>query len=220
MINKIISKLKSGSVEFDSDKADLETSITFSKENYHPIKKNEKNLRIAFIDGGNAELIKNANLSLHFIRIYYAIFEGKKRIKTKKFEYYCLIKIKDSRFDVEFFLEDESEPILPKVEHLNLNSDDITIKQGLHRASVSRIGEIARLFSECIVAKDISTDVDYVLMDGTLQKQVTNHEKYLDLSANVCALSKSSELVTKNGQSQMILIMHIHLQKDLGISHD
>src|SRR5947208_1964886 len=58
----------------------LYTVYPFAKENFHPIEENLNSRRIAFVDGGNQELIAAPNFSVQLNRIYFNIFEGTKRI--------------------------------------------------------------------------------------------------------------------------------------------
>ncbi len=207
MIEEIAKRLKSinENYKFEGDELD------FSNKNYSPEKFSENNFynisivnsdkKISFIDGGNIEIVKKPDLSVQLIRVYCTTYQNNKRIESEKYEYFCLTKISDGVFQSEIF--SDNNEIVPDISDLSLRSDDITIKQGLARASVSKIGNIARLFSELILAKKVSSKVDYVVMDGTLQEQMTGHSKYLKplLEVNVCAIAKSSQLVTKSGRS-------------------
>lgn len=196
--------------KFENDSADFSnndyTPIPFSIENFHQPKIVNADKKIAFIDGGNTEIIKESHRSLQLIRIYYTIYQKNKRIFSKTNEYYILVRIKKGKFVVDFF---DSNETTPNNVDLELDSSDITIKEGLARGSVSKIGNISRLFSEFITATTLSKEVDYIVMDGTLQRQVTNHEKYIDKLINeakknncqICGLSKSSNIVTKKGYS-------------------
>ncbi len=58
--------------------------IKISKDNFHEIKNISLNKKIAFIDGGNAEILKAPNFSLQLIRTYYTIYKENKRINSKK----------------------------------------------------------------------------------------------------------------------------------------
>ena len=66
-------------------------TVEISKDNFHAIEDLDLKNKIAFIDGGNAEILKAANFSLQFIRVYYTIYSGNKRIENKKYEFYLLM---------------------------------------------------------------------------------------------------------------------------------
>src|SRR3989338_10737338 len=66
-------------------------TIRIDKKNFHDIKEVSSKKKIAFIDGGNAEIIKAANLSLSMVRVYYNVFSGNKKIKSKKYELFVLL---------------------------------------------------------------------------------------------------------------------------------
>ena len=75
-------------------------AFKISKGNFHKIEKadNKKNARksaifgtncvgnkkLAFIDGGNLEILKAANFSLNLVRVYYSIYQNNKKISSKK----------------------------------------------------------------------------------------------------------------------------------------
>ena len=92
IIKKIIKSLRPN-IEIDeqpifSDKRYKPFKI--SKDNFHNIKNTNSNAKIAFIDGGNSEIMGSADFSLHLIRIYYTIYQNNKRIRSKRIEFYSL----------------------------------------------------------------------------------------------------------------------------------
>ena len=46
-------------------------------ENFHEINSSSNDDKIAFVDGGNAEIISAANLSLSLVRVGYSIYRSK-----------------------------------------------------------------------------------------------------------------------------------------------
>src|SRR3990167_2288765 len=61
------------------------------KNNFHEIKKSDSGVKIAFIDGGNAEIIGSANFSLNLIRVCCAIYQNNRKTEIKKFEVLAFI---------------------------------------------------------------------------------------------------------------------------------
>jgi hypothetical protein len=96
---------------------------------------------------------------------------------------------------------------LVREEDLFISSNDASIKSGLERAPIAKITNIARRLAELSLATEMQDKVDFVVLDGTLEKTFTNEEAYLSrLKENVTALAKSSSLFTVNGNSPLILL--------------
>ncbi|MFC1801339.1 DNA double-strand break repair nuclease NurA [Nanoarchaeota archaeon] len=171
--------------------------IPIKKENFEEIKSVE-NKTIAFIDGGQAQLLAAPNFSLDIIRIYAIIFKDKNKINKIQKQFYLLTKTNEH-------LEYQSQIFGDKIideKDLKINSLDPTIKQGTQRASVNTMANIARRFAELSLCKEISKNVDFVVLDGNLEVTTTNENKYLKtLPPNVAALAKTSSLFSKKGNN-------------------
>jgi len=180
-----------------------------NKNNFHKITDISSDKKIAFIDGGNSEIIKTASFSLNFIRIYYTIYKNNKRIHRKKYESYVLANTKKINNNISFKASIYGDIKLNK-DDLIFDSFDETIRQGINRANISRIGEIARRFAEIKIAENIIEHLnpkDYIIRDGSLQCTITNESKYLnslykkaeEKDIIICALSKTNTLITETG---------------------
>ena len=189
-------------------------SIELSRDNFKDIKNLDLKNRIAFIDGGNSEILKAANFSLQFIRVYYSVYRENKRVKSRRYEFYLLIKAKEK--DNEIFYETETfgDKI---INNLSFNSFDESILQGKNRASVSFLGNIARRFAELSVIKMVIDELnkdDVIVLDGDLEAKYTNEEIYLDgiyrkameKDIVVSALSKTCGLFTDKGNSVLSVL--------------
>ena len=157
--------------------------FNFDKNNFQQIKNAEKNNKIAFIDAGNAEIIKSSNFSLNLIRVYYTIYQYNKRIDSKKFDFYSFISTKN--IDDELFYNVEfiglNNDVLPNKNDLLLSSLDETIKQGIVRANISNLSNVVRRFSELKTAINIINNLNennIIVLDGSLQCTFTNEKKY------------------------------------------
>ena len=174
----------------------------------------EPNNKIAFIDGGSAEILKSSNFSLSLIRIYYTIYQKNKRINSKKQDFYAFVYAKN--INHELFYEAEfiglSNDALPDKNDLLFNSLDATIKNGITRANISNVSDVIRRFSEIKTAVNIINNLggnDIIVFDGSLQCTFTNEKKYLDelykkaseKNIIVCGLSKTTALMTDKGNS-------------------
>lgn len=202
IIKKIVENLKIESSLDDKPVMSEGDSLDLSKENFKQIIKSEDSgKKVAFVDGGNTEILKAANFSLQFIRIFACTFQNNKRISQEKNEFYILIRIKDERFDVELYPLEGS--ILIDKEHINLSSTDSTITQGVNRADIYKIGEIARRFAELAFARTIDSEI--IVIDGSLQKKITNEDIYLnslfEKQATIAGLSKTTSIFTEKGNS-------------------
>ena len=72
------------------EKKVLDKEIKLNKDNFKEIKKQETGKKVAFIDGGQAELLKAVNFSLQLIRTAVLIFKNNKKIHTKINEFFVL----------------------------------------------------------------------------------------------------------------------------------
>ncbi|MCK4590008.1 MAG: hypothetical protein KAT77_06190 [Nanoarchaeota archaeon] len=196
-MDKIINSLKNIIPSHQEDQICLDSKcVPIKKENFQEIQPEENKL-IAFIDGGQAQLLAAPNFSLDIVRIYVVIYKNKEKIKKLQKQFYILTKTNEHlEFSVEIFGD---QIINPK--DLTLSSLDPTLKQGTQRASINTIANIARRFSELAVCQEIAPNVDFVILDGNLETTTTNENKYLKLPNNVCALTKTSTLYSKKGNS-------------------
>lgn len=165
------------------------------------------NKRIAFVDGGNAEIMKAPNFSLQFVRVCAVLFQGNARSKIVKNEFYVLAHASgcgDLRYKAEVFPANDA---LAKA--LEFDALDCTIRNGTEKADISRIGSIARRFAELRLAEQVLADADVIVLDGSLKCLVTNEKMLMQSLCNagaakgaiICALSKTSDALTSNGSS-------------------
>lgn len=195
--------------------------IKINKENFHEIKSIESNKKIAFIDGGNTEILKAPNFSLQLIRIYYSIYQQNKKISSKKREFYILINAINQNnnllYKTKFFGLNKEE--------IKFNSFDETIRQGHHRISISQIGNAIRRFTELETAKGIISELDnndIILIDGDLKASITNeinylnklYEKAIEKNIIICAISKRTELFTEKGNALIPVLNEIAPNKE------
>ena len=167
--------------------------------------------RIAFIDGGNAELIRAPHLSLQLIRIcsiIYSISEGKPvRKETHREEFFVLVRAvrnPDLRYEAHLFRKGEGEV-------LSFNPADRSLLTGAKRAEPSAIGGVVRRFSELRLAGELASQLsggDAVVLDGTLEATYPGEAEVLDGTAHtaaesgitLAALAKRCSLLTSAGR--------------------
>ncbi len=177
--------------------------VPITENNFRPIFP-QQGKKIAFVDGGQAEVLRAGNFCLSFIRVAAVIFEnGRKEVRKK--EFYVFTNAQWRGGDLVYVSKVFGDDTLIDERDLVISSNDSSIKQGSERAPITKVAGIARRFAELALAA--SLDVDYVLLDGMLEKTYNNEEKYLErLRGNVCALAKSSSLFTTSGNSPVVLL--------------
>jgi len=195
MVNEIFSKI----IE-SIEKKRLNKKADIDKSKFIEIKKQQNNKKIAFIDGGQAELLKAADFSLQFIRTAALIFQNNKKIDSVINEFFVLTYADKEEYKTEMFpLKGEA------IDNITINPLDPTIKQGNERAPVSKIGNMARRFAELELAKTISDRADIIVLDGSLKCMVKGEDRYMQSlfeKANntiISALAKTSEILSEDG---------------------
>lgn len=222
IINKIIDSLNieetDDSMPYFSDKNYKPFKI--EKNNFHKIEEIDSNKQIAFIDGGNVEIIKSASFSLQLIRVFYVIYENNKKINSKKHELYILTKTEKKDDKLIYKTELFNNNINLNKEDLIFDIDDESLRRGIHKVNISRIGETARNFAELKTAELLTDKLnkgDIIVRDGSLQSSVTNENKYfnnlykkaLEKNIIITGLSKSSTLLTDKGNAITELLKKI-----------
>jgi len=198
---------------------DYET-LPFLPANFVPIKDVEPSVRMAFVDGGNQEMIGAPNFSVQMNRVYFNIFKGRERILPdslpRKVEFYSATtaSCRDDGifFDTSVFpLKPEFEGFVP--DQLSFNSLDRTVTIGNQRADIQHVASVARRFAEWkfaehVIEKELEKG-DMIVHDGSLQTSLTNEYKYLaraveeamDKGVVFAGISKTSTLFTTTGLS-------------------
>ncbi len=180
---------------------------------------------IAFLDGGQAEILNGGNFCLSFIRLAATLFQGifqgkeKKGLVKKglvKNEFYLFTKAVWKNNDL--FYESLIFP-LPKApgqkeklieeNDVAISSSDSTLRIGHERAPLARVASLARRFAELALARQVTATraANFVILDGTLEATFTGEEKFLQqLPLTVAALAKTSSLFTTSGNNPIVLL--------------
>jgi hypothetical protein len=197
-------------------------SKPFDKNNFKILKLKDSGRKLAFIDGGNLEILNAPNFSVHVSRIYFSIFSANKKLMPKsvpsKIEFYtvCFTKVNNGRvvYEVSLIPVDNSfVQYLPDENDLVFDSFDPTIAYGIRRATPSKVSAVARRFCEwkyatCVIDRELDAE-DVLIRDGTLQTAVTNESKYSNNAYQsaenkgviFAGLSKTCSLFTSTGTS-------------------
>ncbi|MBI3027122.1 DNA double-strand break repair nuclease NurA [Candidatus Woesearchaeota archaeon] len=178
-------------------------------KNFHEIKKSSFNRKIAFVDGGNAEIISSANFSLSIMRVACLVHQDNKKILQKKFDIFVFVqamnKNNEIHYKAAFF--DINNSI--GMEEISFSSFDTTLMLGSNRAEIGSAANAIRRFAELKMAKIIADEnaSNIIILDGDLQCTMTHESKYLAELYESCmknkivlgALSKTTSLFTDNG---------------------
>lgn len=191
-----------------------------NKNNFKQINIINSNHKIAFIDGGNAEIIGASNFSLQLIRIYYTIYSNNKRILNKRKEYYILVKMveKDDglKYKIEFLNYKDQEL------HLNVffNPFDKNLMEGNNRITPQRIAQHYRKLLELDIISSIIPLLnkgDLIVRDGDLAFEEEEECKIFEKikkevllkEITLTGLSKTTTIITNTGQSIINTLMKL-----------
>jgi hypothetical protein len=217
-------------------KGDGVRMFPFDENGFHPIENTERACRIAFVDGGNQELIGAPDFSIQLNRVYFSMWNGNQRVLEKIPNRIEFFSSTNSRFtddqvfyDTSIFpVKEEQRAMLPEEQDLSFDSLDRTVTIGTQRADISRVASIARVFAEWQLATEIVrhelNEGDILVVDRTLQTTFKKESKYLSLLVKeakqkgviVSGLSKTCALFTDKGLSLIGAISK--LTNDSGIT--
>jgi len=209
------------------------------KDNFHPIPVPKKSPKIAYIDGGNQELLGAPEYSAQLNRVYFNIFQNKKRVEIKsdipqRIEFLSLTNSKLD--DKGVYFETTLSPVdkkffkyLPPEKYLKGSAKDENIAAA-SQAGMERMASKSRRFTEWSVAEHlIESELskgDIIVRDGSLQTAHTFESKYvneifskaIDNGIIFTGLSKTCRLTTT---TQMSLIASIQrLAEESNMGHD
>lgn len=179
--------------------------INIDKKHFSPIE-HTNNSTVAFIDGGQAEILSAGNFCLSVIRIGALVYQNNKKIKDYKKEFYLLTTAKNIDGDLMYQSQIFGDKLIDEKDLL-ISSTDYSIRRGIERAPINKISNIARRFAELSLSSLV--EADFIVLDGTLEPTYKNEEKYLPFSNKVCSLAKSSSLFTASGNSPVVLLNKI-----------
>lgn len=193
------------------------------------------NKTVAFVDGGQAVIFHGANFAVSLIRVCAQVFSGLKKKEQLREEFFLITFAtkKDNQkiwYESQIFVdeneakrtklfekESSKEPLIPELllkekNLLSVNPNDSLLKTGKEPAKPVVVASMARRFAELALAQKVKAD--YVVLDGTLEAAYPGEEKLLEnLGKNVCALAKSSSLLTASGNNPNVLLNKCGLSK-------
>ena len=195
MINEIAQHIKSSLIVNEDDSIVLNgTNYKVGRDNFSTIDVSN-GMSIAYIDGGQANVLTAANFCLSFLRIVGVVFKDNLKVKEYRKEFYLLVTVKENQFQTKLF----GDKI---IEEFSIDSKDTSIRVGNDTASITSVVGIARRCAELSLAREIESD--YKVLDGTLEVKYAEEKKYF--SAGLSSLAKSSTLCTSSGNSPVVLL--------------
>jgi len=207
-----------------------------AKDGFRIVRDVKSGRKVAFVDGGNQELIGAPNFSVQLNRVYMGVWSNKSRVSVgmPRVEFFSATfsSFRNDKIFFETFLvpgSSEFERYLPEGKDVSFDSFDRSIMKGNQRADIDTVASIARRFAEwrfaSLALKHLSKG-DILVMDGTLQTGYTKEVNYLrNLSAAakdrgiiLTGLSKTSALFTTTGLSLLGAVSK--LAEDIKISQE
>ena len=188
--------LGNGSFQFDSQKFQLINSGSL----------HDSSKTIAFIDGGQAEILRAGNFIVSFIRVHAQIFAGLQKKDSLRQEFFLLTHVvcQDNGLCYKSSIITDEEKLFSE-DLLFVSAQHSLLKKGNERADLSSVVSMARRFAELSLARKVVAD--YIVLDGTMDVTYPGEEQFLSvLGKNICALAKSSSLLTMNGNSPAMLL--------------
>ena len=210
-MEEIIKKIKK-KIFVDDDSPEFFNS---NYKNFEKIEKSQKSPLI-FIDGGSQEIFKAPNISLYFNRIYYCVYDDKKRKSSKKYEFYSLVYTENIGKELFYKVDILFTKNKFAVGKLEFSTLDKSMMYGKNMVDISSIGNSVRKLLEIKLASLIE-DNGIIVLDRNLEAKISYEDEFLkELYENakkrnniVCALSKTSSLLTKKGNSVNALLNSI-----------
>ena len=194
----------------------------FDKSFFKPLKMVNSKRRLAFVDGGNQELVGAPNFSIQLNRVCFNIFEGRKRVHDEsiphKIEFFsatfAVFKEEKIFYNTSIFpVANTFSDLLPDERDLSFDSTDRKLMVGTARADIERVASIARRFGEWTFARQVVQnwlrEGDVLVMDGTLRTAFQNEPKYAREAYSAAkskgvifsGFAKASRLLTTSGLS-------------------
>jgi hypothetical protein len=162
--------------------------IDIEKKNFHVMSENDLTVDLTFIDGGQAILFESAGFCLGFIRVAVLSYSNNRRVSRNIEELYVLITENENSFLINTFPAGEFN-------NLKFDPENESLRNGMDRASPSRILSVIRRFAELKKAQGLKN----VILDGTLEARYPHELEYINRLESVSALSKTCSLTTNIG---------------------
>ncbi len=191
-----------------------------SLENFTEVIPSDGGGRICFVDGGNTEVLSSPGFVVHLTRVGYCIYSDSVKLDggavPPSIDFFTTAFAERRGGEIAYEVEvtpasPRFEGLLPDPADLVFDSFDRSLMEGLHRAPLSKVANMSRVFLEWMLAKELCKSVleegDLLVRDGSLQTSVTGESKYANRAYEAAmqrgvlfsGLSKTSNLFTSSG---------------------
>lgn len=183
--------------------------------------------RIAFVDGGDGVLEESPNFMIIVNRVYFSMFQGKKRVNASKLkqriEFFSYVVSEVTGDDDKKSISYNTKLFPYSRSDLSYLPDELDLASKTESSNVqeSKLISLSRRFAEwnlaaSVVSEELS-EGDILVMDGSLQTGYKNESKYAsklyDMAQEkgviVCGLAKTSRLIMDSGEPLLARIQEI-----------
>ncbi len=192
-----------------------------SKQSFNYFREFYSRGKIAFIDGGNANLMRSPGFSVDIIRVSAVILTGKTTLSTETYSFFLFSNIaikKNAIYLISklFPVDTNFKKIVEKEsfefsysELTGLNPDNFGIEKDSMRLFSPLVGIIRKISELSLAASTIKklSDGDMVMLDGTLEpKSGADYASFANLfrlagqnNILITAISKTTSMLTEHG---------------------
>ncbi|MDP6293166.1 MAG: DNA double-strand break repair nuclease NurA [Candidatus Woesearchaeota archaeon] len=188
--------------------AHLNGAIPFDKENFQDLKLEER--KIAYIDGGNAEISGGANYSVQLLRTYATIW-GKERLHAVR---------KENPLVVQSQNKEGMQWVSTSGSTFDFNEKGLM--QGQHTPTPASVADHLRRIAELKLALEVVQHApDIIVLDGNLETSTPTEANVMDTLKRACqqhnilliGLAKTTSLVTDTGMGLPDALMQLTQKK-------
>ncbi|MEK6983400.1 MAG: DNA double-strand break repair nuclease NurA [Nanoarchaeota archaeon] len=188
-------------------------------KNFHEIKGMTSGNKIAFVDGGSAEILGSANFSLNLLRVCCVIYQNNKKVQFRKFEFFAFVRAVIENDEIHYKASFFNAKNAFEIDEISFNSFDRTLMHGNNRAEIGNVANALRRYAELKLARQMADEklCSIIVLDGNLQCCLTNEGNYLNELYNSCsrnniilsALSKKSSVFTDTGNLLSVVLSRV-----------
>jgi len=195
-------------------------SFPFRKESFFPLRPMKSDRKVAFIDGGNLELIGAPNFSVQLNRVYSCLWKDNERcsniLRIPEIEFFSAIysTVKNGEICFESFIVPSSpsySDYLPDSSQLFMKHSENSVGDETLMTGIAKLASVTRSAAEWRFAEKVAELLDkddVIVLDGSLQVFQRDWKYFLELEKTtrergviLTSLSKTSGLFTDSGSS-------------------
>lgn len=191
--------------------------LELKPEAFRPIARTDNPARMAFVDGGNGTVAESPNFVISLNRLYCGLFRGRDRTGAPpdpRIEFFSLVVRRAAHTDTEYMTEYDVSLFPHDESHRRYMPTEYDVKASIRNAptgSDPRIPSLSRSLGEWRMARAAVQALesgDILVMDGSLTTLDRIESRYAqdlyrsaqDRGVVVCALAKTSRLLTRGGE--------------------